>query len=311
MEIKRDVLLKPLTTFKIGGRAKYFVEVEKREDLKKAVLFAKEKKIPFFVLAGGSNVLVSDKGYRGLVIKMKNSKIEIREGKKILAEAGTPLVLLVREAIKNSLAGVEWAAGIPGTVGGAIFGNAGAFGFSTSDFLKLVEVFNLKDFSFKILEKKDCRFGYRDSVFKKNKNLIIFSGIFELKKGKQKEILKKKEEFLKIKKETQELSFPSAGCVFKNYQGKIEDKNLLKEFPKLREFNKKGQIPAGFLIEACGLKGKREGGIEISKKHANFFINLGNGKAKEVKKLIELSKQKVKEKFGILLKEEILFLGDF
>jgi len=303
--------LKPLTTFKIGGRAKYFVEVEKREDLKKAVLFAKEKKIPFFVLAGGSNVLVSDKGYRGLVIKMKNSKIEIREGKKILAEAGTPLVLLVREAIKNSLAGVEWAAGIPGTVGGAIFGNAGAFGFSTSDFLKLVEVFNLNDFSFKILEKKDCRFGYRDSVFKKNKNLIIFSGIFELKKGKQKEILKKKEEFLKIKKETQELSFPSAGCVFKNYQGKIEDKNLLKEFPKLREFNKKGQIPAGFLIEACGLKGKREGGIEISKKHANFFINLGNGKAKEVKKLIELSKQKVKEKFGILLKEEILFLGDF
>ena len=310
-EIKRNISLKEFTTFKIGGRAKYFLEIKDREKLISALKLAKELKTPFFILGGGSNLLVSDKGFDGLVIKMKNTKYEIKDGL-IFCEAGAPLSSLVSMAAKNNLTGLEWAVGIPGTIGGAIYGNAGAFGSSIGEIVKEVEVLKIKNCKFELtkLKNKDCQFSYRGSIFKKNPNLIILSAKLKLKKGEKNKIEEKMKKYLDYRKSTQPLNFPSAGSIFKNFTPRRNEISGAGPALKvvLKEFNKK-EIPAAYLIEKCGLKGKRVGSVKISEKHANFIINLGNGKAKDVKKLINLTKKKVKEKFGIELKEEIQYLG--
>ena len=290
-KIQKNVSLKNYTTFRIGGPAKYFFVAKAKENLIGAIKMAKKMKLPFFVLGGGSNILVSDKGFNGLVIKLQitNYKLQTNSKKqipKIYAEAGTPLALVVSEATKKNLTGLEWAAGIPGTVGGAIYGNAGAFGSSMANVIKKVEVLDVKDLKFKNYDLKDCEFGYRDSIFKKNKNLIILSATLQLKEGKKEEIEKKIQENLKSRKEKQPLNFPSAGSIFKNPKG----------------------FSAGELIERCNLKGKRVGNVKISEKHANFIVNLGRGKAKDVMKLIKIIKNRVKKKFGVTLEEEIELL---
>jgi len=263
-----------------------------KEDLISAILVARKFKLPFFILGGGSNVLVSDKGFKGLVIKIQNSRLRQGFGgqakfKTIYAEAGTPLALVVSEAVKNSLTDLEWAIGIPGTVEGAIFGNAGAFENEISDVVKEVEVYDTKENKIKIFKKQECQFDYRESIFKKNKNLIILSAQIQLKRGKKSEIERKIKEYLNYRKKTQPLNFPSAGSIFKNPEGFLAAK----------------------LIENSNLKGKRIGDVKISEKHANFIVNLGKGKAMDVKKLIYFAKKKVKEKFKITLKEEIQYLG--
>lgn len=288
--LQKNISLRDYTTFKIGGLAKYFLVAKTKKEIIKALKVARRAKVPVFILGGGSNVLVADKGFEGLVIKIQNSKFKIQNQNskfKVYCEAGMPLTKLALETAKIGASGLEWAVGIPGTIGGAIYGNAGAFGKSMADVVKEVEVFDLKKLDLKTFKKKDCLFDYRDSVFKKKKNFVILSAILILGKERKKVIEKKIKEFLDYRKKTQPLNFPSAGSIFKN--------------PK--------NFPAGFLIEKCGLKGKKLGGVEISRKHANFIINLGNGKAEEVRKLIALMKKKVKEKFKIALKEEIEFLG--
>jgi len=258
MKFRKNVPLKNYTTFKIGGPAKYFFEAKRKEELIEAIKLAKKLELPFFILGGGSNLLVSDKGFDGLVIKF-----------------GQPLSSYVSK-------GLEWAVGIPGTVQGAVWSNAGAFEKSMKDVVKEVEVFDTKTEKIKNFKSKDCKFGYRDSIFKKNKNLIILSVKIKSKKSNRKKI----KQYLDYRKKTQPLNFPSAGSIFKNPRGFF----------------------AADLIERCGLRGKRIGKVKISEKHANFIVNLGNGKAKDVKKLIKLAKQKVKSKFGIVLKEEIVVL---
>lgn len=255
MEFKKNVSLKNYTTFRIGGKAKYFFVAKTKDNLIEAIKTAKKKKLPFFILGDGSNLLVSDKGYKGLVIKF-----------------GQPLSLYVFQ-------GLEWATGIPGTVQGAVFGNAGAFGKSMKDVVKEVKVFDTKTEKIKNFKNKDCQFSYKNSIFRKKKNLIILSVEIKTKKSNPKKI----KEYFNYKKETQPLNFPSAGSIFRNPAGFF----------------------AGELIDKCGLKGKRVGNVKISEKHANFIVNLGNGKAKDVIKLIKLIKNKVKKKFGVVLKEEI------
>ena len=258
MKFRKNVPLKNYTTFKIGGPAKYFFEAKRKEELIEAIKLAKKLELPFFILGGGSNLLVSDKGFDGLVIKF-----------------GQPLSSYVSK-------GLEWAVGIPGTVQGAVYSNAGAFKKSMKDVVKEVEVFDTKTGKVKIFKNKNCQFGYRDSIFKHKKKLIILSAKLKTKKSNPKKI----KQYLDYRKKTQPLNLPSAGSIFKNPPAKS----------------------AGELIEKCGLKGKRIGNVKISEKHANFIVNLGNGKAKDVKKLIKLAKQKVKSKFGVTLKEEIVVL---
>ncbi|MBU4298856.1 UDP-N-acetylmuramate dehydrogenase [Patescibacteria group bacterium] len=308
----KNILLKNYTSFRIGGRAKYFYIAKNKEDLIKAISAAKKFKLPFFILGNGSNVLVSDKGFDGVAIKMKNEKLKMKNYNskfKIFCESGIPLAKLISKSLQIGAFGLEWAVGIPGTVGGAIYGNAGAFGNSMKDIVKEVEVFNAKELRIKNYELRDCRFDYRDSIFKQKKNLVILSAKIQLKKGKKEEIQEKMKEYLNERKKTQPLDFPSAGSIFKNYESRIMNYELLKEFSEIKEFNKKGQIPAAWLIEKCGLKGKRLGGAKISEKHANFIVNLGKAKSGDVAGLINLIKQKVKKKIGITLEEEIEYLG--
>jgi len=290
--LQENVLLKNYTTFRIGGPARYFFIANTREDLVKAVSEAKKNNLPFFILGEGSNLLVADEGFDGIVIKCQMSKVKCQiksksQISKIYTDAGVRLSRLLVLAVKNNLTGLEWAAGIPGTIGGAVYGNAGLIkkpGQCIGELVEEVETLNNK-LEVKKYKKRECKFGYRESIFKYN-NEVILSVVLKLKKGDSKEsqeiikrVLKEREE--KIPKEC------SAGCVFKN--------------PK--------HFSAGWLIEKCGLKGKKIGDIKISEKHANFIVNLGRGEAKDVLKLINLVKKKVKEKFGIKLEEEIQFLG--
>ncbi len=309
---RKNVSLKKYTTFKIGGRAKYFFEAKNKKDLKFALEFALKNNIPFFILGGGSNLLISDKGYDGLVIKMEDTRYKI-QNTKVTAEAGALLGNLVRDSEESGLTGLEWAIGIPGTIGGAVRGNAGAFGKSIGDFVKKVEVLEIKNgrlFS-KELSQKECKFSYRESIFKKNRNFIISEVILEFSRNNKREIKEKISEFLSYRKEHQPLNFFSAGSIFKNYEGEISDKKIIRAFPEIRSFNQRKLIPAGYLIDKCRLKGRRKGNIEISKKHANFMVNLGGGRAEDVFYLIELAGSKVKEKFNIVLEREIELLGNF
>jgi len=285
-ELKESVSLKDYTTFKIGGKAKYFYIAKDTEGLVKAVLASKKCSLPFFVLGGGSNILIADKGFNGLVIRILNTKYLILNTK-ISAEAAVPLSLLAKKSAEGNLTGLEWGIGIPGTVGGAIRGNAGAFGGSMADIIKQVEVYDIDDEKRRILQKQDCEFVYRGSIFKKNPNLIILSTELELQKGEKDKIEEKMKEYLNYRKERQPLSFPSAGSIFKN----------------------PSDISAGQLVDQCGLKGKRIGNVQISEKHANFIVNLEDGKAEDVLKLINIMKKQVKDKFNIQLEEEIQYVG--
>ena len=335
-EVKENVLLKNYTTFKIGGRAKYFFEAKSKEETIKAILVAKKLRLPFFILGGGSNTLVADEGFKGIVIKIKNEKLKIKNYNskfKIICEAGTPLAKLVFNSLQIGATGLEWAVGIPGTIGGAIYGNSGAFGKSIGDAVRKVEVFDLTESRIRNYELRDCKFGYRDSIFKRKKNLIVLSVTIRLKKRNKKEIEKKIEEHLEYRKKTQPLDFPSIGSIFKNPSpiqvfkkfgrasgfsaGELgeEDKSSSSatELPKEVKIRKRMKFSCDFaaarMIEKCGLKGKMIGKAKISEKHGNFIVNLGGAKAKDVKKLIKLVKQKVKKKFGIVLEEEVQYLG--
>ncbi|MDP2741408.1 MAG: UDP-N-acetylmuramate dehydrogenase [bacterium] len=309
MNFQRNVLLKNHTTFKIGGPAEYFFVAKKKEDLIEAVKFAKKNKLKITVLGGGSNLLVCDKGIKGLVVKIENKKIEA-EKDLVFAKAGTRLESLVSFCTENNLQGLEWSSGIPGiTVGGAVYGNAQAFGTKISDSIKNIEAIDIKTLKIKNLSNKQCRFRLKNSIFKKNKNLIIISASFLLEKGDKKEIKAKIKEYINYRKKRHPINFPSAGSVFVNPEIIIKNKKLLEKFPELNEFNKRGVIHAGYLIEKSGLKGKKIGKAQISEKHSNFIINLGGAKAKDVLKLITLAKQKVKKTFGIDLVQEVQLMG--
>jgi len=304
--VKKNILLKRYTTFKIGGPIRYFFSAKNKDDLIKALMTAKKLKIPFFILGGGSNLLAKDQGFKGLVIKCQISDLKY-ENQNIYAGAGVELSKLIRLSLKKALTGIEWAIGIPGTVGGAVFGNAGAFGRSMKDIIKRVEIFDLKKEKIIFLDNKRCHFDYRESIFKNNKNLIILSCYIKLRKGNIKSVKKKIRDYLDYKKVTQPLNYYSAGSIFKNF---VFQQNSFSSvvLEDLKKFQKKGIIPAAWLIEKCGLKGKTVGGAEISLIHANFIVNSGNAKEKDVKKLISLVKNRVKKKFGIVLKEEIQYL---
>jgi len=284
MKFQKNIPLKKYTTFKIGGPARYFFTAKNKLDLLKAVQEAKKRRLPVFVLGKGSNLLVSDKGYRGLVINVKCQKLSVKKNT-IYAEAGVSLGQLANIALGNGLSGAEWMAGIPGTVGGAIFGNAGAFGTSMQDIVKSVEVFNIKSNKVEKIKNKGCHFGYRQSFFKKNRHLVILSCEIKLKKGDKHDIRKETKGYLDYRA-SHHPNDPSAGSLFTNPKG----------------------YAARELIDICGLKGKKIGGAQISTMHSNFIVNLGGACAQDVLSLVKLIKKTVAKKFKVKLEEEIIFL---
>jgi len=306
-DARENVSLAEYTTFKIGGPARYFFEAGTRDELIKALKAAQQNNLPFFILGGGSNVLFSDEGFKGMVINIKFSDLEKRDSK-IYAEAGVKLSDVVNLATEKGLTGLEWAAGIYGAIGGAVRGNAGAFGKCIADILEKAEVVVLPELAIRNFSKDECQFGYRESIFKKDNKLIILSALFGLKPGDRREIKKEIKKSVSYRKEKQPLDYPSAGSVFKNPEFKIISKTFLKDYPDLKKFSSNDIVPAGFLIERAGLKGKRIGDAKISEKHCNFIINVGKATAKDVLSLMKLVKEKVKDLFGVELEEEIMIV---
>lgn len=346
-KLEIGVSLAEYTTFKIGGKAKYFFIGKNKDDIMKAIKWAAENNEKIFILGGGSNVLFSDKGFQGLVIKMNFSDdILIKEtgvsqhqnfdlgGKEkgviVSVGSGCALSKLIEFLRGHSLTGMEWAAGIPGTLGGAIRGNAEAFGESVGDLVKVVNVLKIpekgKGAKLISLAKEDCGFNYRTSVFQKKKNYIIISAELEFKKENKEVIEKKIKNNITFRSLKQPLGYPNAGSIFKNVRcaGLEECNNLIKSAQMARSsanrgaqikdkrddealgrFKKMGVIPAGYFIEECGLKGKKSGGAMISLTHANIIVNFNNAKAKDVIHLMDAAKRKVNEKFGVRLENEI------
>lgn len=307
-KVQKNILLGKYTTYKIGGPAKYFFDAKNTEELVKVLNVAKQLKLKIFVMGGGSNLLVSDKGFNGLVVRINLSGAELR-GNKIYAGAGAKLVKVALLSAENNLSGLEWAVGIPGaTVGGSIYGHAQAFGVKTSTVIESVEAIDLKTLKIKEFSKEQCKFSLKNSVFKRNKNLVIVSAVLVFEKKNKKEIENKIKEFLDYRKNRHPKQ-PSAGSTFVNPEIKIKNKKLLEKYPELKEFNNTGIIPAGYLIQKTGLQGKKIGNAQISNKHANFIVNLGGADAKCIVGLINLAKRKVKKTFGIDLVQEVQMVG--
>ncbi|MCK5332244.1 UDP-N-acetylmuramate dehydrogenase, partial [Candidatus Parcubacteria bacterium] len=283
IEIQHNISLSKYTSFKIGGQAKFFCLVESVEEAQEVLEYAKENKLAVFILGGGSNVLVSDSGFDGLVMKIQNTKYKIQTNGQISVGSGVSLSRLVSESVGNNLTGLEWVAGIPGTVGGAICNNTGAHGKSMEDIVKEVEIIeivppNKGGWGVRKITNKDCQFSYRNSIFKTEKKYIILSAI--LKCGiyplgfQEDESVKIIAKYLSSRKEKQPLEYPSAGSIFKN--PKVENGVLNKifiKYPELKELVHENTVSAGWFIEELGLKRKKIGGAMISEKHGNFIVN--------------------------------------
>jgi len=281
INLKRAVRLGGHTTFKIGGPADYFACPGDRNELKILIKTAKRYKIPILVIGAGSNILADDRRVRALVIRLNTSsfkKITIKNSS-LYSGSGAMLSQLISVSQKHRLSGLENLAGIPGTVGGALAMNAGAWGRDIADVTSEVEVMDYGG-KIKFLKKAAIKFGYRKSGLGK---YIILGTRFNLTKGNPREIKNRIRLYIKRRRGAQDLTHPSAGCIFKNPAGES----------------------AGKLIDECGLKGRRAGGAAISDKHANFIININNALAGDVLKLMALVKREVSRKFNINLKPEI------
>lgn len=301
--------LSTLSSYKIGGPAKYFFEAKAKDDLCQAIEWAKDNNVQFWILGGGTNVLINDKGIEGLVIRLSNENIDVK-GERIICGAGANLVKTSRKSASAGLSGLEWAIGIPGTVGGAIRGNAGAYGDSISTTVENVEIFRVKNLKFYKISSRDCEFGYRESIFKHNDDLLIWEVILKMAKSDEVEIKKTIDSFLE-KRDASQPKLPSAGCVFKNiFYSDLEKANaeLAKEAME-GGIVKQGKVSAGWIVSMLGIKGKSIGGAKVSLEHANFIINTGKATASDVSVLISYIKQQSRDKFKVQLQEEIQYFG--
>ncbi|MDP3900704.1 MAG: UDP-N-acetylmuramate dehydrogenase [bacterium] len=316
--VEENISMAQYSTFRLGGPAKYFYIAKSSDEMIKAVQAAHELDLEIFILAGGSNLLIADAGFDGLVIKAENKKIELKNETTIFAEGGASWNDFVMFTADNSLTGVEWGAGIPGTVGGAIRGNAGAFGRSISEVIDSVNVIKISD-EVKTITMSDaeCKFDYRESIFKQDKNLIILSAELSLQTGNREEIKNIIKEKIAYRKNTQPCE-PSAGCTFKNIIVTDEIRAKIKKInpegeQKIKSDPGKGgtsKIGAGWFIDQAGLKGYQIGGVKVSDQHANFIVKVDeSARTDHVIQLISYIKQQVRDNLGIQLHEEVQYVG--
>lgn len=337
MEIRKNVILAPYTTFRIGGPARYFCEVQGVGDLKEALNFSKTNNLHFFILGGGSNILFSDNGFNGLIIKMEIKGLEFKDGEDfstLSAGAGEDWDYLVGKAVERNLGGIENLSLIPGTAGAAVYQNIGAYGVELKDVLEGLEVLDAESGEIKTFSNKDCRLQYRDSIFKKKEGtrFIILKVIMRLSKnwepkinypdlvkafeGTKPSILDVRSAIIKTRKN--KLPYPdevgNAGSFFKNPTIKISNfQFLISKHSDLKGFDQGDgniKLPAAQLIEKCGWKGKTYGNVGISDKHSLVLVNYGEGTAKEIIDLSEKIKKTVKDKFEVELELEVEAIYD-
>ena len=285
-DIKIDEKLSSYVNFKVGGPADILLIPKSKEQVIKSVEVCKENKIPFYLIGNGSNILVRDGGFRGVVISLKEVNTIIVDGDKIEAECGAMLKAVSDKAMENSLTGFEFACGIPGTIGGAVFMNAGAYDGEIAHVIESAEIID-EECKIKTLSKEELDFGYRSSAVMK-KGYIVLSAILSLKHGEVKTIKEMIADLTEKRESKQPLEYPSAGSTFKRPTGYF----------------------AGKLIQDAGLKGYSIGGAAVSEKHSGFVINKGNATAKDITDLIKYIQDEVKRQFGVELHPEVRIIGE-
>ena len=289
---KESIVLNELmsrhTTFRVGGEAACLLKVSNSKELSRIITFLRETEHDFFVLGNGSNLLVSDNGYDGIVLKLEGEFGEVRtDGLKIVAGAGVSLSKVAKTALDEGLTGMEFASGIPGTLGGAVVMNAGAYDGEMKQIIKEVTVMD-REGNILVLDNDTMEFGYRTSAIK-NRPFIVLSAVLTLQEGEKEEIKNKMDDFAERRREKQPLEYASAGSTFKRPEGYF----------------------AGKLIMDAGLRGFSIGGAQVSEKHCGFIINKGNASATDIAELIAEVQERVKEQFGVMLEPEVIRIGQF
>ncbi|HAS85055.1 MAG TPA: UDP-N-acetylenolpyruvoylglucosamine reductase [Candidatus Yonathbacteria bacterium] len=332
IHIEENIKLAPFTTMRVGGNARFFARVNDVDDLNEAIIFAREKSLQIFILGGGSNTLVSGDGFSGLVIKIEIKGIAYKDNR-VTASAGEMWDDVVRDAVSRNLRGIENLSIIPGTVGGAVVQNIGAYGVEAKETIFSVEAFDIKKNEIKIFHRDECEFGYRESIFKKNKNLIVLSATFELAQHSTPHT-----DYEDVKKyfEDNEISEPTlsqireaivairtkkmpappvgtAGSFFKNPVVSAQKYNSLKnEFPEIKAYDQGDntyKLSAAWLIDHVGKwRGTRRGDAGVHEKQALILVNYGNASAEEMLSLAREIKNDIKKKTGVMLEEEVVMM---
>ena len=280
--------MKEYTTFRVGGEAECVIMIRQEEELAKLISYLKQIEQEYFILGNGSNLLVGDKGYRGIVLKFDGPMEQITvEGTRVVAKAGALLSKVAVTAKENSLTGLEFAAGIPGSIGGGVVMNAGAYDGEMKQIVETVRVMDC-DGQITTLDNDTMEFGYRTSIIK-NRPFIVLEVVMQLMEGNQEQISAKMEELAMLRRNKQPLEYPSAGSTFKRPEGYY----------------------AGKLIMDAGMRGFRIGGAQVADKHCGFVINTGKATAADIREVIEEVQERVKERFHVFLEPEVVFLGDF
>lgn len=280
--------MKDYTTFRVGGEAECLILVQREEELAKLIYYLNQIEQDYFILGNGSNLLVGDKGYQGVVLKLDGPMEQITvEGTRIIAKAGALLSRVAVTAREHGLTGLEFAAGIPGSIGGGVVMNAGAY---EGEMKQVVEAVRVMDSAGQVttLDNDTMEFGYRTSIIR-NRPYIVLEVVLGLAPGNREQIAARMEELMQLRKSKQPLEYPSAGSTFKRPEGHY----------------------AGKLIMDAGLRGFRIGGAQVSEKHCGFVINAGHATAADIREVIEEVQERVKEKFHVALEPEVVFLGDF
>lgn len=293
--VRTEVILAPYTTFKVGGPAEWFFEARTSDEIISALRLAHSNGIAVTLLGGGSNVLVGDRGVRGLVIRPRGGVIEQIHSERVRADAATTINGLVRWTVQRGIAGLEAWAGTPGTVGGAIFGNAHFAGRLIGELVDSVRLAG-PDGEARDLSRDEMEFGYDQSRLQKTREVLL-SAVFRVSTGDPSALRDVARQSLAYRKKTQPLDTPSAGCIFQN----PERADVPADMP----------ASAGALVDKAGLKGATRGDARVSPTHGNFIVNDGHATASEIRALIDLCREKVNERFGVALQEEIVCLGDF
>ena len=306
--IRRNISLARRMHYRIGGKARYFCEPQNAQDIIDAVRWAFARHVPFLFLGAGTNMLFSERGYDGLIMQYVNKRIR-KEAGGVRISAGTSMRDAVQYHSAQGFNDLAWAGGLPGTVGGAVFGNAGCFGGEMKDCVVSVESIFYDRASGtvgrRVRSAVECAFGYRDSVFKRNGNEIIASVVVRATPGDKQAVRAEVERCIAYRERFQPLEHPSAGSTFKNIPVASVTPQVRKEFASVVKVDPFPVIPVAAVLDRLELKGARIGGAEISEKHPNFFINRNHATFADVIDLIKLAKKKALGRYGIILEEEI------
>lgn len=320
LTIQEQVALAPYTYLKIGGPARFFAVISSEEELQEALQFAKSKQVPFYIIGNGSNILVSDQGFPGLVVKMNLQKLDV-DGEQVIAGAGVAMAKAASESVKHSLSGFAWGMGVPGTVGGSVYGNAGCFGGDMKSVVDEVYIFDTEKNTKHKIQNTNCEFAYRESIFKQHPEWIILEATLKLQKvdSAEKETIQAwMRKAAKARVTEQDIGAKTAGSTFKGIPITEESMNPIAQYRRTWKKgpnaswifeNRAGFMSAGFLIDMAGLKGFTVGSMMVSPKHANFLVNTGNATAEEAIMLIGVIKERVHRMFGVQLEEEIRYVG--